>query len=42
MSRIRVGLKFFTYGLVAGILCAPRSGAESRARLRAWVTRSGG
>jgi hypothetical protein len=42
MSRARVALKYFTYGLLAGILFAPRAGAETRARLRRWATRAPG
>ena len=37
-SRARVATKFFTYGLIIGILFAPRSGAENRERLKSWIT----
>lgn len=30
MSRARVAMKFLVYGLVIGILFAPRSGEETR------------
>lgn len=33
MSRARVAMKFLVYGLVLGILFAPRSGGETRALL---------
>jgi hypothetical protein len=33
VSRVRVALKFFTLGLVAGLVFAPAAGAETRARL---------
>ena len=36
-SRARVATKFFTYGLIVGILFAPGSGAENRERLKSWV-----
>jgi hypothetical protein len=39
LTRIRTAMKFFTYGLVIGVLFAPGSGAETRERLRAWVMR---
>lgn len=37
IGRARTALKFFFYGLVIGILFAPRSGEETRARLTAWA-----
>jgi gas vesicle protein len=39
LGRARTAMKFFTYGMLLGILFAPRSGAETRRRLRSWVTR---
>ncbi len=36
IGRVRTALKFFVYGLVVGLLFAPRSGEETRARLFAW------
>lgn len=36
-SRTRVATKFFTYGLIVGILFAPGSGAENRERLKSWA-----
>ncbi len=41
LGRLRTALKFFTVGLAAGVLFAPRSGAETRARIRAWAMREG-
>jgi gas vesicle protein len=37
VGRARTGVKFFVYGLVAGLLFAPRSGAETRAKILDWV-----
>jgi len=37
MGHVRTALKFFVYGLLVGLLFAPRSGAETRARLMSWV-----
>lgn len=39
LGRMRTALKFFTVGLAAGVLFAPRSGEETRDRVRAWVLR---
>jgi hypothetical protein len=39
LTRARTALKFFTWGLAVGLLCAPRSGAETRARLQRFVLR---
>ncbi len=33
MRFIRISLKYFTFGLVAGLLFAPRSGRETRRQL---------
>lgn len=37
ISRTRTAFKFFVYGLLIGIFFAPRSGAETRAKVMAWV-----
>jgi hypothetical protein len=36
---MRTAVKFFTYGLIFGVLFAPGSGAETRDRLRSWIMR---
>lgn len=36
-GKARVATKFFTYGLVIGLLFAPGSGAQNRERLKSWV-----
>lgn len=36
-GRTRVATKFFTYGLIVGLLFAPGSGAENRERLKNWI-----
>jgi hypothetical protein len=36
-GRTRVATKFFTYGLIVGLLFAPGSGAENRERLKSWI-----
>jgi hypothetical protein len=41
LTRARTAMKFFTYGLVAGLLFAPNSGAETRERLKDMVLRRG-
>jgi len=33
-SRVRVAIRFFFLGLAVGVLLAPRSGIETRRRLR--------
>jgi gas vesicle protein len=38
LGNARTAMKFFVYGLIAGLLFAPRSGAESRKELVGWVT----
>jgi hypothetical protein len=30
MRRVRIALKYFTFGLLAGLLLAPRAGDETR------------
>ena len=39
LSCARTAMKFFTYGLLIGILFAPHSGTETRQQLRAWLSR---
>jgi len=41
IGRTRTAMKFFTYGLLIGLLFAPRSGKETRARILSWATESG-
>ena len=36
--HFKTAFKFFVYGLVVGLLFAPRSGAESRKELVNWLT----
>jgi gas vesicle protein len=36
-GHARTALKFFVYGLLAGLLFAPRSGEETRSRVFEWV-----
>lgn len=38
IGRTRTAIKFFVYGLVGGLLFAPRSGAETRRELQSWLT----
>jgi hypothetical protein len=38
IGRAKTGAKFFTYGLIIGILFAPRSGAETRTMAINWVS----
>lgn len=40
LGRTRVALKFLTYGVVVGVLFAPRSGAETRAQVLDWAKSS--
>lgn len=34
ISRVRIAIRFFFVGLAVGVLLAPRSGVETRRRLR--------
>jgi gas vesicle protein len=40
IARTRTALKFFTYGLLIGLLFAPRSGKETRSRILSWTSDS--
>jgi gas vesicle protein len=40
IKHMRTAVKFFVYGLVAGLMFAPRSGAETRKELIGWVSNS--
>lgn len=40
LTHARTALKFFTYGLLAGLLFAPKSGKETRADALAWISRT--
>jgi gas vesicle protein len=40
IARTRTAMKFFTYGLLIGLLFAPRSGKETRSRILAWASDS--
>jgi gas vesicle protein len=40
LSRARTAMKFFTYGLLIGVLFAPSSGQETRERLRDLLRRA--
>jgi gas vesicle protein len=40
ISQTRTAFKFFTYGLLIGLLFAPKSGKENRADAMAWVQRT--
>ena len=40
IARARTALKFFVYGLLVGLLFAPRSGEETRARVMAWANQA--
>ena len=39
LKRARTATKFFTYGLLIGVLFAPGSGEETRQRLKSWIMR---
>jgi gas vesicle protein len=38
IGRARTAAKFFVYGLIVGLLFAPRSGAETRAQIIDWAS----
>ena len=38
LGRTRTAMKFFVYGLVLGLLFAPRSGEETRKQVIEWVS----
>jgi len=38
LTRMRTALKFMTYGLVIGLLFAPRRGTDTRRELVRWAT----
>ena len=38
IKNMQTAVKFFVYGLVAGLLFAPRSGNETRQELLNWVS----
>ncbi len=38
LGNARTAMKFFVYGLVLGLLFAPRSGAETRKEVMGWVS----
>lgn len=40
IRNMRTAVKFFVYGLLAGLLFAPRSGNETRQELMNWVSSS--
>lgn len=40
IKHMRTAVKFFVYGLLVGLLFAPRSGAETRKELMNWVSGS--
>lgn len=40
IGRTRTAFKFFVYGLLVGLLFAPRSGEETRARVFAWLNQA--
>ncbi len=37
LRRMRVALKFMTYGILIGVFLAPKSGAETRREVGSWV-----
>ena len=40
IRNMRTAVKFFVYGLLVGLLFAPRSGEETRQELMNWVSSS--
>jgi hypothetical protein len=40
VGRARTGTKFFVYGLLLGVLFAPRSGSETRGKVLDWVNKT--
>jgi len=40
VARTRTALKFLTYGLLIGLLFAPRSGKETRSAAISWVSKT--
>ena len=38
LKNVQTAVKFFVYGLVAGLMFAPRSGEETRKELLTWVS----
>ncbi len=38
-GRMRTAVKFFTYGVLIGVLFAPQSGAQTRQQIRSWISR---
>jgi gas vesicle protein len=40
IGSAKTAMKFFTYGLLLGLLFAPRSGAETRAQLLNWISQT--
>jgi len=38
LGRMRVALKFMTFGMLLGVILAPRSGAETRHEITDWVS----
>ncbi len=40
IRNARTAVKFFIYGLIAGLMFAPRTGEETRKELMRWFTQS--
>jgi gas vesicle protein len=40
IRNMRTAVKFFVYGLIAGLMFAPRSGAETRKEMLGWLNSS--
>lgn len=38
IGRAKTATKFFVYGLIVGILFAPRSGEETRSQVLGWLS----